>query len=178
MDQTDEARFRDFATAQAPGLRRSAYLLCGDWHLAEDMMQNALVRMYRSWSRIDSDVPLGNYARKVLLRVWLDERRKPWRRRERGSDTVPDIADVAPGPAEHAQRDWARAVVQRGLRELPPRQRATLVLRYFDELSVSETAEILGCSEGTVKSQTARGLDALGRVLGPHQPDVKGMVTT
>ncbi|WP_307849392.1 sigma factor [Qaidamihabitans albus] len=93
MDDNDEARFREFASAQAHGLRRSAYLLCGDWHLAEDLMQNALMRIYRAWSRIDVAEPLGNYARKVLLRAWLDE----WRLRER-REPVPDLADAAPAP--------------------------------------------------------------------------------
>ncbi|MCT2585992.1 RNA polymerase sigma factor [Actinophytocola gossypii] len=161
MRQTDEESFRRFATRYAASLRRSAFLFCGDWHLAEDLMQQTLVKVYRSWSRIQQDESLANYGRTVLLRTWLDEKRRPWRRSEHTAEAVPDTADDRHDPANGVHRMWVRDLVHRGLLTLPPRQRAALVLRYFDDLSVAETAAVLGCSEGTVKSQTARGLDTL-----------------
>jgi RNA polymerase sigma factor (sigma-70 family) len=106
----------------------------------------------------------------------LDEKRKPWRRREERSEPVPDVADVAPDPASEAQRTWAKSVIQQGLLKVPSKQRAVLVLRYFDELSVAETAEVLGCSEGNVKSQTARGLATLGKAVGLLKP--QGLVSS
>jgi RNA polymerase sigma-70 factor (sigma-E family) len=161
MRQPDEESFRAFAVEHAARLRRSAYLFCGDWHLAEDLMQSTLIKIYRSWSRVEKDESLGNYSRTVLLRTWLDEKRRPWRRSEQSEAIVPERLDEARGPADSPERLWARDLVHKGLLRLPPRQRAVLVLRYFDDLSVAETADVMGCSEGTVKSQTARGLDAL-----------------
>jgi RNA polymerase sigma-70 factor (sigma-E family) len=161
MRQSDEESFRRFAVEYAPRLRRSAYLYCGDWHLAEDLMQSALIKIYRSWSRVEKDESLGNYSRTVLLRTWLDEKRRPWRRSEQSAADVPERRDEAPGPADSPERMWARDLVHQGLLRLPPRQRAVVVLRYFDELSVAEAAEVMRCSEGTVKSQTARGLETL-----------------
>jgi RNA polymerase sigma-70 factor (sigma-E family) len=161
MRQADEESFRRFADEHAAKLRRSAYLLCGDWHLAEDLMQSTLIKIYRSWTRIQSDDVMTNYSRTVLLRTWLDEKRRPWRRSEQSAAEVPEQLDEARGPADSPDRLWARDLVHQGLLRLPPRQRAVLVLRYFDDLSVAEAAEVMGCAEGTVKSQTARGLEAL-----------------
>jgi RNA polymerase sigma-70 factor (sigma-E family) len=161
MRQADEESFRRFAVAHAGRLRRSAYLLCGDWHFAEDLMQTTLIKIYRSWSRVQKDESLANYGRTVLLRTWLDEKRRPWRRSEQTEAAVPDRSDDARGPGDSPERLWARDLVHQGLLRLPPRQRAVLVLRYFEQLSVAEAAAVMRCSEGTVKSQTARGLDAL-----------------
>lgn len=161
MRQADEESFRRFAVAHAGRLRRSAYLLCGDWHFAEDLMQTTLIKIYRSWSRVHKDESLANYGRTVLLRTWLDEKRRPWRRSEQTEAAVPDRSDDARGPGDSPERLWARDLVHQGLLRLPPRQRAVLVLRYFEQLSVAEAAAVMRCSEGTVKSQTARGLDAL-----------------
>lgn len=161
MRQADEESFRRFAIEHAARLRRSAYLFCGDWHLAEDLMQTTLIKIYRSWSRVESGESLANYGRTVLLRTWLDEKRRPWRRSELSEAAVPERLDEARGPDDSAERLWARDLVHQGLLRLPPRQRAVLVLRYFDDLSVAEAAAVMGCSQGTVKSQTARGLDAL-----------------
>jgi RNA polymerase sigma-70 factor (sigma-E family) len=161
MRQTDEESFRRFAVEHAVRLRRSAYLCCGDWHLAEDLMQATLIKVYRAWSRVEKEDSLANYSRTVLLRTWLDEKRRPWRRAEQSAADVPEHVDDARGPADSPERLWARELVHQGLLRLPPRQRAVLVLRYFDDLSVAEATEVMGCSEGTVKSQTARGLDAL-----------------
>jgi RNA polymerase sigma-70 factor (sigma-E family) len=168
MRQADEASFRRFATDHAAKLRRSAFLFCGDWHLAEDLMQSTLIKIYRSWSRIQKDESLANYGRTVLLRTWLDEKRRPWRRSEQTEAAVPERAVDSRDPADSADRLWARDLVHQGLLKLPPRQRAVLVLRYFDDLSVAESAEVMGCSQGTVKSQTARGLDTLRATVSQH----------
>jgi RNA polymerase sigma-70 factor (sigma-E family) len=161
MRQTDEESFRRFAIRYAASLRRSAFLFCGDWHLADDLLQTTLIKVYRSWSRIQADESLANYGRTVLLRTWLDEKRRPWRRSEFSKAAVPDVLDDGADPADGTHRMWVKDLVHRGLLRLPPRQRAVLVLRYFDDLSVAETAAVMRCSQGTVKSQTARGLDAL-----------------
>ena len=161
MRKADEDRFREFARSNAMTMRRSAFLLCGDWHLAEDLVQTALIKMHRAWPRVArTDRPVS-YARKTLLRCWLDERRRPWRRAERRDGLVPDGADGAGDPVWAQQQQDLRGELFDGLSAIPPRQRAVLVLRYFESLSVAETAEALGCSEGTVKSQTARGLAAM-----------------
>ncbi|SDI62206.1 RNA polymerase sigma-70 factor, sigma-E family [Actinokineospora alba] len=157
----DDEDFRVFAHEHARTLRRSAYLFCGDWHTAEDLVQTTLVKIYRSWSKLGKRDTVHNYARTVLLRTWLDEKRKPWRRREPVGSEVPDTADPNIDIAEGVGRSWDRDLVHQALLTLAPRQRAVLVLRYFDELSVAETARVMRCTEGTVKSQAARGLDSL-----------------
>ena len=92
----DEAGFREFARERALPLRRTAFLLCGDWHLAEDLVQVALIKLYRVWPKAARTGPVDNYARQVLLRCWLDERRRPWRRNERRDGVVPDEPRLDP----------------------------------------------------------------------------------
>jgi RNA polymerase sigma-70 factor (sigma-E family) len=165
MRKADEDRFREFARNNAKLLRRSAYLLCGDWHLADDLTQAALIKMHRAWPRVTrTDNPVS-FARKTLLRCWLDERRKPWRRAERRDGEVPDGVRV---DADLAQQLGTREELFLALAQIPPRQRAVLVLRFFESLSITEVAEALGCSEGTVKSQTSRGLAAMKAVIDPR----------
>jgi RNA polymerase sigma-70 factor (sigma-E family) len=154
MRKSDEERFRQFARAQAGLLRRSAYLLCGDWHLADDLAQQALIKAHDAWPRITRRHQPVSYARKTLLRCWLDERRRPWRRSEERGGAVPEPLDLEADPAERHERAAARDDLLHALS-------AVLVLRFFESLSVEETAAALGCSPGTVKSQTARGLAAL-----------------
>jgi RNA polymerase sigma-70 factor (sigma-E family) len=149
----DEAGYREYVTHRMDGLRRTAYLLCGDWHTADDLVSAALVKLLRHWRRVSSMDAPDAYVRRMLMRAWLDERRRPWRR-ERTAERIPDRPVVADDPT---QRMYVLAL----LAELPARRRAVLVLRYFCDLSVAETAEALGCSEGTVKSQAARALDSL-----------------
>lgn len=165
MRTGDDDSFRRFAAGHAAMLRRSAYLYCGDWHLANDLMQQALIKIYRSWSRVQQQDSLTRFARTVLLRTWLDEKRRPFRRSELTGADVPELPDAAVGPEASAGRVWVRELVHRALLELAPGQRAVLVLRYFDDLSVAETAEIMRCAEGTVKSQAARGLENLRAVM-------------
>jgi RNA polymerase sigma-70 factor (sigma-E family) len=149
----DEAGYREYVTHRLDGFRRTAFLLCGDWHQSDDLVSIALVKLLRHWRRVSVMEQPDAYVRRVLLRSWLDERRRPWRR-EHPTAALPEHA------ADPADRDARMDVVAR-LAELPARRRAVLVLRYFCDLSVEQTAEALGCSEGTVKSQTARALDTL-----------------
>lgn len=145
-----------------PRLHRTAYLLCADWHRADDLVQATITRLYVKWRRARTVDLLDAYVRAMLVRQFLGEQRTGWRSRVRVSDSVPERAG--------ADVDLDAGLdVRRALAAVPPRQRATLVLRFYCDLSVEQTAEILGCSTGNVKSQTSRGLDALRRILGPTQ---------
>ncbi|MFF1609233.1 SigE family RNA polymerase sigma factor [Amycolatopsis sp. NPDC058278] len=158
MRAADDADFREFARARSGALRRTAYLLCGDWHLAEDLVQVTLIKLYRVWPKVARRGPVDNYARQVLLRCWLDEQRRPWRRRERRDGVVPDQPS---SPPEAGISD----PLLRALAEVPPKQRAAVVLRYCADLPAAQVADVLRCSEGTVRSQAARGLETLRGVL-------------
>ncbi|HJP75398.1 MAG TPA: SigE family RNA polymerase sigma factor [Pseudonocardiaceae bacterium] len=160
-DSVRDEAFRRFAADSAAGLGRLAYLLCGDRHFAQDLVQICLIRMYRAWPRIwPLDAP-ERYAQKVLLRCWLNERRKPWRHSEIGDGIVPDHADESADPLLAVGSTHLKEQLRTALATVPPKQRAAVVLRYWSQLSVTETAAALRCSEGTVKSNTARGLAAL-----------------
>jgi len=156
---TDVTGYREYVGGRLDQFRRTAYLLCGDWHTADDLVSTALVKLLKHWHRVSAMDNIDAYARRVLLRAWLDERRRPWRRERTGAE-VPDRAV----PAGHDVAD--RMAVLALLAELPARRRAVLVLRFFCDLTVEETAEALGCATGTVKSQTARALDTLRTQLG------------
>ncbi|MFG2038655.1 SigE family RNA polymerase sigma factor [Dactylosporangium sp. NPDC048998] len=151
---TPEQTYREYVASNLDRLRRTAFLLCGDWHTADDLAATVLVKLYRHWRRAAHVEHLDAYVRRMLMRAWLDERRRPWRR-ETATAALPE---PRPGVAPDADR---RLAVLSLLGSLPPRRRAVLVLRYFCDLSVEETAEALGCSEGTVKSQAARALETL-----------------
>lgn len=142
-------------------------MLCGDWHRADDLTQLAFVRLASSWHRLRDPEAVDSYVRTCLLRSYLSDQRRAWRRREWATAEVPEPGGV-PDTAEVAAD---RVTVMRALGQVPPRQRAVLVCRYYEGLDVATTAALLGCSEGTVKSQTARGLDGLRRLLG----DVHGV---
>lgn len=158
MRTGDDASFREFAGRKSLALRRTAYLLCGDWHLAEDLVQTALIKLYRVWPKVSRNGPVDNYSRQVLLRCWLDEQRRPWRRRESRDGVVPERPDALADPSVTS---GISEPLRLALAEVPPKQRAAVVLRYCADLSVADTATALRCSEGTVKSQAARGLEAL-----------------
>jgi RNA polymerase sigma-70 factor (sigma-E family) len=152
-----EGEYREYVVARYDGLRRTAYLLCQDWHLADDLVSITLAKLFRHWDRATSARRLDAYVNGILTHAWLDERRRPWRR-EAGMDHVPEPS-AAVDPADEAVAD--RSELKILLDALPRRQRAVVVLRYYCDLSVTETAEILGMSDGTVKSHAARGLDVL-----------------
>lgn len=153
MATRDDESFVEFVSASEQRLRRTAYLMVGDWHLAADVVQEALARMYVAWPRLERGGGLPAYARRAVMSAVVDHKRRRWNQERPGE--VPDR------PAESDPAPEDRDLMLRALRAVPPRQRACVVLRFYEELSVAETAEALGCSTGTVKSQTARGLDAL-----------------
>ncbi|MDI1459628.1 SigE family RNA polymerase sigma factor [Catellatospora sp. KI3] len=152
----DADGFREFAAGRLDAWRRTAYLLCGDWHAADDMVSAALTGLYRHWDRVSRMEHPDAYVRTSMLRAMLNERRRPWRR-ERPVEFLPERVATGPGPDGVDQHLDVTAL----LAELPARRRAVLVLRFFCDLSVEETAAELGCSTGTVKSQTFRALEAL-----------------
>jgi RNA polymerase sigma-70 factor (sigma-E family) len=155
MARRDAGEFTSFVVSSQPALRRTAYLMCGDWSMASDYVQEAFIRVYRHWPRLRGEAEARSYARKALVSVVIDAKRR------RSSTEVPvdEIRDES-GPDEVA-RAADRELLTRCLVQVPARQRACLVLRYYDDLPVSEVASVLGISEGTVKSQTARGLETL-----------------
>ncbi len=156
--QTDE-QFRRWAQTSRPRMRQTAFLLCGDWFLADDLVQDALVRLYEAWPRIGGGSDLTRYSRRVLVNLYLDHRRRP-SRRERPSESLPEAASTGSDDGTGHRHQLVAA-----LRQVPPGQRAVLVLRFFDDLSVEQTAEALGTSAGNVKSQTSRGLVTLRHAL-------------
>lgn len=154
MRRADEDEFRDYVAANLERLRRGAFALCQEWHTADDLVGVTFGKLYRYWAHAREASNLDGYVWKVLVRTWLDERKRWWRRMEL-LDDIPDR--TAPEPADPAQR----LSLLGHLAALPPRRRAAVFLRFYFDLSVEETAEILGCSTGTVKSLTSRGLDTL-----------------
>lgn len=157
MNRAHEEQFRGWVAAQRAGLRRTAFLLCGDWYLADDLVQDALVRILDAWPRLLGAPDLTRFSRKVLVNLYLDHRRRP-SRRERPTDSIPEdqLADADP---------TTRQLLREALQEVPSGQRAVLVLRYFEDFSVEQTAETLRTSPGNVKSQSSRGLASLRRAL-------------
>lgn len=156
----DESEFRRFVTVRGTALCRSAYLLTGDWHLGEDLVQTALAHTWGRRRHLRNPEALEAYVRRCIVRASIS-----WRRRRSSSET----------PVEHAHErtddDPAPLVLERqqmwaALRELPAKQRAVLVLRYYEDLSEQQIADALDCSIGTVKSHTSRAMKAL---RGPHR---------
>jgi RNA polymerase sigma-70 factor (sigma-E family) len=155
MARRDAGEFLGFADAYREHMRKTAYLLCGDWDRAADITQEALIRLYIAWPRLDPDAALRGYARRTVTNVAIDLSRKSWsRERPAEVEVSTAVPDETAGVAE-------RLLLMAALAELPPRQRACVVLRYYEDLSVMEVSDVLGCRPGTVKSQTARGLAAL-----------------
>lgn len=151
--------YTEYVTAALPWLRRTAYLLCGDVHGADDVVQVAITRLYTSWRKARAADDLDAYVRAILVRTFLNERRRPWSR-VRLFDRVDELRTVA-NPDFETQEE-----VRVALMRLTPGQRAVLVLRFLSDLPVAEVARALRCSEGTVKSQTSAGLTALRAQLG------------
>jgi RNA polymerase sigma-70 factor (sigma-E family) len=159
-----EAAFSDYVMASQDRLRRVAYALCGDWHLADDLLQEALTKLYLAWPRLSDEHDPDGYVRTILVRTSIDAHRHRQRR-------VPTVAlgadrDVAHGPGTPLEE---RDALITALQALPEQQRKVVVLRHWLGLSVRETATELGINEGTVKSHTSRGLAALEQVLAPQR---------
>ncbi|MES4908268.1 MULTISPECIES: SigE family RNA polymerase sigma factor [unclassified Streptomyces] len=158
-----DEEFREFVTTRWPRLLRTAYLLCGERHTAEDLVQSALVRVYVAWRRVRAADEPDAYVRRVLV----NEHARRHRRK------LKELLTLGPGDTsgwEAPDRDRItladdREMLRHALVRLPPRQRQAVVLRYWEDLSESQVAVAMGCSVGTVKSQTAKGLAKLRAAL-------------
>lgn len=159
MSADDDQEYVDFVSASLGRLRRSAYLLCGDAHRGDDIVQATLVAVYLRWSKVRTVDNVDGYVHRILVRRYLDEARRPWARvllsRRMPESPAPAGLDIEDADAVRSALD----TLSRG-------QRSVLVLRFFCDLSVQDTADALGCSVGSVKSQTSRGLTALRGLLG------------
>jgi len=154
--RSGDAEFAEFAGASALRLRRTAFLLCHDWHLAEDLTQTALAKTYVAWRRV---LQTGNpeaYTRKILLRVFLDQQR----RRSASELVLSELPEG--GQQEHSE---LRLTLLEALRRLPPRDRAIVVLRYWEDHSLETTADMLELPVTTVKQQSSRSLAKLRMLL-------------
>lgn len=150
MDTESEAAFAAYVGARRRALLQSAWLLTGDWHLAEDLVQTALAKAYLKWRRVDEP---DAYVRRVLVTTYVTW----WRRRWHGEQPTAELPDTGRSGPDLDLRHQVYGV----LRTLPRRQRAVVVLRYFEDRTETETAALLGCSVGTVKSQHARAMTRL-----------------
>jgi RNA polymerase sigma-70 factor (sigma-E family) len=169
MRDGSEEEYVDYVTARIPALRRLAYLLAGDEHRADDLVQQTITTLYVKWQRAQAADHLDAYVRTMLVRTYVDERRLAWAR-VRLFREAPEPPPLIDDGIEDRQ------VVRAALSRVPRRQQAVLVLRFFYDLPVDEVAGMLGCSSGTVKSQTARGLATLRRLLG--EPKLAGHSAT
>lgn len=171
----DDPGFREWMLVRASALRRKAFLLCGDWSAADDLVQDVLVAMYPRWARIVRGRNVDAYANRVLVGKHVDARRRPWRR-ERPVPGVPDSVDATSERAI-AEVDERDGPLMAALAALPAGQRAVVVLRFTDDLSVEEIAQVMGIPAGTVKSRLSRGtatlrarLDVPGDRVAPAAP--------
>jgi RNA polymerase sigma-70 factor (sigma-E family) len=151
--------FAAFVRDRSTGLARTAFLLTADRHAAEDLLQTTLVKVADRWTRIAATGDPTPYIRKVMLHTAISWRRRRWHG-ELPTATMPEVPSRDDGISTADER------LRSALAQVPPRQRAALVLRYYDDLTEAETAAALGCSVGTVKSQTAKGLARLRTLLG------------
>jgi RNA polymerase sigma-70 factor (sigma-E family) len=157
--ESDAESFTEYATTARAGLRRQAFLLCGDWHEAEDLVQDTLTNMYRRWPNVSRRGEMESYAHTALVHRFLSVRRQTRWRREIPHPAPPDQLRTH----DHAADD--RISMLAWLRQLPPRQRAVIVLRFWEDLSIQQTAEAIGVSPGTVASQHHKALATLRQSL-------------
>jgi RNA polymerase sigma-70 factor (sigma-E family) len=155
-EQARDADFAAYLHARQASVLRTAYLLSGDRHTAEDLAQTAFAKLYLSWDRVRDQGSIDGYLRRILVNENNSLWRRGWKRREHATDQLPE-----PTPTLDEYDDGRGAALWELVQSLPRKARAVLVLRYYEELSEAETAEILGISVGTVKSQTSRALAAL-----------------
>jgi RNA polymerase sigma-70 factor (sigma-E family) len=149
-----DADYSEYVEFRLPALRRLALLLCQDRHRADDLVQQAVIRVYVHWAKASAADNTDAYVNAILVREFLHERRSGWIRRVSVTDRVPEAPILT---ADHDRLMDLQAAVA----GLPPGQRAALVLRYYCDLNIDQTAAALGCSTGTVKSQTAKAIAAL-----------------
>jgi RNA polymerase sigma-70 factor (sigma-E family) len=157
MAARDE-EFSEYVMHRRKQLRRIAYLLCGDVHKAEDLVQTALMKLYVAWPRVQRAGNVDAYVRRILVNSGIDESRRPWRREHPGLEGLDEPVMVPPAVED-------RSAVLAALATLPLGQRRVVVLRHFLGMSIDETAADLRCSPGTVKSQNARALARLTELL-------------
>ena len=160
LRQPDHEAFSEFASARSASLFRTAYLVIGDYQLAQDLVQESLVKTYLAWPRLRDVTKAEAYTRRVIVTTCIS-----WRRRrsfsERPENDVPDAGVVDPTALLPEQGElWA------AVRRLPPRQRAAVVLRFCEDLSQAQAAELMGCSVGSVKRHTSLALAKLRAELG------------
>jgi RNA polymerase sigma-70 factor (sigma-E family) len=158
MPDGSDSEYLAYVHGRVTALRRTAYLLSGNAHDADDIVQETITKLYARWPRLHRVDNLDAYVNKMLVRVFLDNRRQGWWK-VMLPGKVPDRAASAPDVAEDIP------MLRAALAQLPPRQQAVLVLRYLCDQPVRDVAEILHCSEGTVKSQAVHGLKRLRKVL-------------
>jgi RNA polymerase sigma-70 factor (sigma-E family) len=156
-----DTEFAEFVRARTQSLLRTGYLLTGDHHLAEDLVQSALARTHRAWKRLQHTGNAQAYTRKAMYHLQVS-----WWRRNRVAETLSETLSDTAASADTAPNTVLRLALHRALLKLTAKQRAVLVLRYFEQCSVEETAQTLGCAPGTVKSQTAKALARM-RALAP-----------
>lgn len=162
-----DAAYIEYVTAKTPWLRWVAFLLCQDWHRADDLLQTTAAKLYATWPRASRLENLDGYTRKILVNTFLAEQRSLWWKRVlvHGDRESPDAPAATDAPV--AQPDLDAALdLRAALLTLTAKQRTVLILRYYDDLSVSETADTLRCSTGNVKKQTSVALAALRKRLG------------
>jgi RNA polymerase sigma-70 factor (sigma-E family) len=165
LRSTRDVEFESWLLAREPALQRTAHLLTGDVHSAQDLVQETLAKLYLSWDRIRDRGSVDAYARKILVNEHRTAWRRPVRRREQVTDELPDR------PTGDPEYDGRREAVWRFVCSLPPKQRAVVVLRFYEQLTEVEIADLMGISEGTVKSQSSRALASLRRAL-PNHPEL------
>ena len=155
--------FGDLVESRSTALLRLAYGVVGDYQLAQDLLQEALVKVYVAWPRLRSRSAAEVYARRTIVTTAIS-----WRRRR--SFHEPPVETVPDSVSDLDEDDWftTHDVLWQHVRRLPPRQRAALVLRYYEDLSEAETADLMGCSTGTVKSQLSAALSKLRERVGPE----------
>ncbi len=164
MDEESEREFHDYVVARRAALEREAYLLVGDVHLAQDLVQTALARAYTSWRRVRASSAPDAYVRRILVNAHISRLR-----RRRVAEVLTDA------PPDTAVSDPVQSVdIMRALAALPRRQRSAVVLRYWADLPEGEVAAAMGCSVGTVRSQSAKGLAKLRSLVGPRQIAARG----
>lgn len=169
MDEREEQEFAEYFVARREAVRRMAYMMCGDWHRADDLAQTAFISLHRHWRKVRDKGALDAYVRRTLSRAVIDESRRPWRR-EKATEHLPDVPVES---TEVGNSVATRQTLLAGLQKVPPKQRAVLVLRFLEGLDVAGVAEVMKCSEGTVKSQSARGLESLRQALGTELDDLR-----
>lgn len=168
---TRDLEFTSWLTAREPALQRTAHLLTGDVHSAQDLVQTTLAKLYLKWEHVRNAGNVDAYARKVLVNEYRTAWRRPVRRAEKVVELVPDVP--APEPPAY---DGSHEAVWRFVCSLPPKQRAVVVLRFYEELTEAEIADLMGISIGTVKSQSSRAIATLRAQL-PDHPEISGEET-